>query len=484
MKRQRFITAAASASAISVLVLALAFGRQLLIAAFFGIARAIDVYFFGYAIAAMAVFIFGFVFDSVAVPRLVQGGEQSGAEAARRLAVAIFRLSWLLGAAATILMLAVTPILLPVMATGFSDGERSELVRIMFYFVPWTLLCIPYYAAAARHKSLHSYNRVFLAELVIAAMSIAFLLVRHQTIRDLPLAYAAGYAAGLATLLPGAGLLSSRGKATGIRTVARNVGEQFLATQSNNLAGVVDRHFQSLIPSGGIAAVNYVVQIINGISALMTSRDIFVVALSETLRRSEKLERLIIGLLVVAVPLTTFLSCFAHDTVVFLFQRGHFSPEAGELTASVLRIYVFVLVPSMVAAPLERMFQIIDRIHASNIFYLASSVFLAVLGYVFVIALGLGAEGIAWMALGNGVLGAMVRAYLLARLGQRIDWLRVGRYVAFSVAAAVAAGWLATIAATPISTVFGRLAIGGAVFSCVTVGCWLPLRRQLFSIFR
>src|SRR5579883_793068 len=251
--RRRFAAAAVSAMGVSALVLGLAFVRQMLVAAFFGISRQLDIYLIAYTVANMTVFVFGFIFDAAAVPRIVQTLERDGEKAACALSAGIFWIGWLFGLAASGVMLAVMPLLTPVMATGFGSGERAVLGHLAYYFLPWTLLCVPYYAAAARHKGLRNFNRVFAAELLICFVSIGCLLLWHGSITDLPLAYAAGYAVGLSSLLSRSSIIS-RARAGGpLRTVLRNTGEQFLVNQTSSLSSVVDRHFQSLIPAGGIA---------------------------------------------------------------------------------------------------------------------------------------------------------------------------------------------------------------------------------------
>jgi putative peptidoglycan lipid II flippase len=467
---------------VSALSQALGFLRQLLIAAFFGISRDLDIYLVVFAVANMIVFTFGTIFDSVAVPRLVQLRERDGEEAARALAASVFRLSWLLGGVATLVMLAALPLLAPIVATGFDPAERSDLSHLAWYFLPWLLLCLPYYAAAARHKGKRNFNRVFAAEIVIACISIGYLVLRHAAVADLPLAYGAGYAVGLLVLMPGSGLLRRGSGGRPLRQVLRNIGELFLANQTGSVGVLTDRHFQSLIPPGGIATVNYPAQLVNGLSTLLIFREIFVVPLAEKERRSEKLERLLAGLVLLAVPVVAFSACFAHDVVSILFQRGRFDAAAVNLTAPVFQIYVFVVIPAVITTPLARLFQIIDRIGLIHILYLSSALSLAGFGYLFVSVLGWGAVGVAWMQLLSAIVTCAVTASLTSRFGTVLNWWRIGRYGFFAAVVAGAATLAAIAAASPLDAPLGRLLAGGAAFALVVAGGYFAARAQLRHI--
>ncbi len=89
------------------------------------------------------------------------------------------------------------------MATGFSRRERSELSALAWYFLPWAFFYLAYYGAAACYKSAWRFNRVFIAEIMIGIVTIISLVLFHDGIARLPLAYAAGNAVGLLCLLPG-----------------------------------------------------------------------------------------------------------------------------------------------------------------------------------------------------------------------------------------------------------------------------------------
>lgn len=469
---------------VTLLVQVLAFLRQLLIAAYFGIGRDFDAYVMVYTMATVMVFTFGAIFDSIAVPHLVRAREKDGPETALALARSIFRLSLWLGGGMSLVFLVAVPLLTPIFASGFSPEERSGLASLAWYFLPWTFVCLPYYAAAARHKMEWRFNRVFIAEIVIVAVSIVFLTLRHGDIRMLPLAYASGYAVGLLQLVAGTALWR---RATGesppsVRNVVRNIGEMFLANQSGGVSALVDRHIQSFVPAGGIGAVNYATQIIGSLSNLLTFREIYMVPLTAQAERAERLERLLIGVLLVAVPLSGLVACFAPELVKVLLQRGRFDATATALTADVLRIGAFSLATAGITAPLYRMFQIVDRIHYMHVVNLTAALTLGIFGYLFVVALGWGVRGVASMQLASGTISTVLIAHLVGRCGVRVRWRTVLGWLALAACISGIAYAAAAAAITELENTWLRLVIGGTAYGLVVLFFYFLARAQLRGI--
>src|SRR6187551_3146795 len=108
MRAPKFFVVALSAMGVSTLGQGLAFFRQVLIAAYFGVSREFDIYVMALALTTMVVFAFANTFDSAVVPRLVQTRAAHGELAARALAAAMFRWSAALGAGVTMLLFIIT----------------------------------------------------------------------------------------------------------------------------------------------------------------------------------------------------------------------------------------------------------------------------------------------------------------------------------------------------------------------------------------
>ena len=482
--KRRLLNVFVSAMGVSLVVQALAFFRQLLIAAYFGIGRDIDSYVVVYAVATFAVFTFGAIFDSIAVPHLVRVRDKDGTDAARVLAAVIFRVSIGFGAVASAVFLIAVPVLTPVIAAGFSAPEKKGLADLAWYFLPWTLICLPYYAAAARHKMEWRFNRVFAAEIMIIVISISALVAWHDDIERLPLAYAAGYMVGLLLLVVGAGLVWPEKKSAqqSLRDILRNMAELFGANQSGSVAGLVDRHIQSFVPAGGVAAVNYSAQLINALGGLLSFREVFLVPLAQEVDRKVRLERLLSGLVLVAVPLTGIVVCLAPEIVIVLFQRGRFDAEATAMTTQVLRINALGLTTSALFMPMMRMFQILDRIHLMHLLFLTLALSSAISGYLFVVGLGLGVRGVAIMQVISGTAVCILAGCLLVRCGIRPAWRLVAGYFLFASAVSAVAFAASTFAIAGQSDPWARLVIGTTVYGLLVLLCYFPARAQLRGI--
>lgn len=482
--KHRLLNVFVSATGVSLVVQALAFFRHLLIAAYFGIGRDYDSYVVVYAVATFAVFTFGAIFDLIAVPHLVRVRDKDGTDAARALAAAIFRVSIGLGGIASALFLVAVPLLTPVIATGFSAPEKKGLAELAWYFLPWTVICLPYYAAAARYKMEWRFNRVFVAEIVVIAVSIGALAFWHDGIEHLPLAYAAGYMVGMVLLIVGAGLVRPNKKSPqpSLRSILRNMAELFGANQSGSLAGLVDRHIQSFVPAGGVGAINYSAQLIFGLGGLLSFREVFLVPLAKELDRTVRLERLLCGLVLVAAPLTGIVVCLAPEIVTVLFQRGRFDAEATAMTAQVLRINAFGLTTGALFMPMMRMFQILDRIHLMHLLFLTSALSSAISGYLFVVGLSLGVRGVAIMQVTSGVASCVMAGWLLGRCGIRPAWQQVAGYFLFASIVSTAAFAVATLAVSGQSDPWGRIVVGATVYGVLLLLCYFRARARLRGI--
>ena len=481
--RSRFLGIVISATGVSLVVQVLAFLRQIMIAAYFGISRDFDIYVMVYSLSMFVVFTFSNIFESIAVPHLVRRRETEGDEAARLLAIAILRVSCVLGVAVSVLFVIATPLLAPVMATGFSPDDRARLTWLVWYFLPWTLTSLPFYAAAAAHKSAWRFSRVFMAEIVVVAVSIGVLSVWHDNIHVLPLAYAAGYGVGFILLAFGADLWRwVGGRLPSVRSVVRNIAELYLANQIGNVAGVVDRHIQSFVPPGGVAAINYSSQIVASLGSLLTFREIFVIPLSVEADRAQRLERLINGMVLLAAPLAGFMVCFATEVVTLLLQRGRFDAEATMLTSQVLQIAALSIVLGVVLTPLARMFQIVDRIAYTQVMYGWIAISTLIFGYLFVIELKWGVRGAALAQVLSSATTCVLTAYLVSRCAIAVRWSRILGNLLFATAASGAAYLVAAMATSHIDGNWMRLLVGGLSYGIVILIPYRLARSHLTAI--
>lgn len=451
--------------------------RHVLIAAYFGLSREFDGYLVVYAVATIFVFNASGVFDSVAVSRLVQIRERDGDSAfwrsSNRLLLQAFAGGGLIAAA----FFALVQLSLPIVAAGFNPSEKAEVGRLALYFLPWTAIVIPYYAISAHLKALWQFHWVFGAEIVTIVVSIVCLWLWHDSIIYLPLAYAAGYFSAFIILFARRGILRSDRSAKSSAVIGA-MANQYLANQGGSVSGFVDRYFQSFLVPGGISALGYAGQIVNNLSSLMTFREIYVAPLATELGRSERLQRILKGVVLISVPCAGFIVTFSGLIVQVLFQRGQFTPEAAVVTGNVLRILALSLVISSLLAPMIRIFQIVDRISYSYVFYLVALLATAAFQYLFVFRLGWDVYGIAWASVATSVVTTLVIAGLMRNCGVTLDWRSIFGTAMFAFAVAAAA----IAISLPLASRFDglmTLIVGTALYSVVVAAGYFTVRQRI-----
>ena len=473
-----------SASGVSAVAQLIGFARQVQTAAYFGVGRELDIYYMTYAMATLLVFTFAMIFDTVTIPHLVRTLEEQGNGPFRSLTGSVFSFSLLAGLGLSILFLAATPLLARVMAAGFSAEDRSAVGSMAWYFVPWTLISMPYYALCSFFKSARQFTPVFIGDVIIAAGTVLFLFIVHPDPRVLPLAYFAGYVLAFLMLFALSMRRFARSGPLGtqaMKKLYRNLLELFGANQVGSLSSVIERFFQSFIPAGGISALAYSQQITMAGSSLLSFREIFIVPLSSLERRAERLERLIIGLTIVTIPCMLYAAVFSSEIITVLFQRGRFDAGAAGITASTFSLYVLSLFPAVAGVPVFRMFQVIDRIRLTAVVYLLTAVNFALFGWFFVFIAKLGTHGMALTVVVNGYLSVLFSLYLLARCSIRPNYLRIAAYAGYTLLVSAAAAGVLRILPLGRDALVTFLASGTLFVALVVLG-HLPIRKRLLQV--
>lgn len=475
--KPRFIFHVSSTFAISIVQQIVGLLRNVLIAAFFGISREFDSYLVVYGLATLLIFNLAMVFDSVAVPRLVQIKAEKGSDSFWTTSNRLLTQSSIAGLVAVIIFAIAVRLTLPIIAAGFSDSERAYISELSIYFLPWIFVVIPYYALTAHLKALWQFHWVFGAELITMLISIGLLAAWHSDIKILPIAYWAGYlsAAVLLLLRRGIGLSVERKSAPNLLPIMAN---QHLANQGGVAAGFVDRYFQSYLNVGGISAMGYAGQIVNNLSSLLTFREIYVVPLAEAAGRTEKLERILKGVVLVSIPAGVFLVVFAESVVRLVFQRGQFAAEASAITVGVLQILAVSLIFSSILGPMARLFQIVNRILFTYAMYAASLAGTVILQFLFVFILQWDVKGIAAAIVLNSVVMTGVAALLVGYCGVHIAWHRVLGYAGYALLSSIIAAVLGSAVSVELPFFVG-LFVSALTYGSVIAGSYFLIHRRI-----
>jgi putative peptidoglycan lipid II flippase len=478
--RQRFAGYIAAMFAFSAVQQLIGLVRHALIAAYFGLSREFDGYLVVYAVVAMFVFNLSMIYDTVVVARLVQIHQRDGDAALWRTSNRLLLQAIVSGALAAAAILVVLWLALPIVAAGFTAAERDLVWDLAKYFLPWIAIIVPYYAASAHLKALWRFQWVFSTEIAVMLISIGVLIAHHRDVSSLPIAYGCGYAGGLLLLLVKRGMRRSH-DASPADDLLRSMSQAYAAIQIGNVTGLADRFYQSYLLPSGISALGYASLIVNSLSSLLTLRDIYVVPLAPDAGREARLERIIQGIAFLSIPCAGFLVVHAERIVELLLQRGQFTIEATALTGAILRIQALSLVLSTVITPLERMFQILDRLTLTQIRYAVGFVGIVTFSYLFVFRLGMDVRGIAWAWVCNSALVLVAVLMMLKRCDVVLHWRGIASSAALATAITIAAG-VASLAATTLATGLAAFVIGTIVYGAVILAGYIVIRGWLLRI--
>lgn len=485
IKKGPFFNTIAFAFGVSAISQLLGILRQILIAAYFGVSGDLDIYFMTYAIAMVVVFTFGTIFDTIITPHLVATLEKEGETVFKRLTGSIFTFSIILAFILSAVFIIAIPLITKFVTLGFSVADKDAVKTMALYFLPWTLIYLPYCALCSFFKSIRHFNIVFLGELIISVCTVIALAMHHPTTRFLPTAYFIGYLCAISILLTVSikyfyhfgGIFTYK-----MKRIYRNLVELFGANQVSSLSSLVERFLQSFLPSGGISALSYSFQITQNMSVVLGFREIFLVPLSATKERAKKLERAAIGLTLITVPIMLFCSSYARELVILLFKRGRFDIDAATITGSALSLYMLTLLPAVVGLPGLRMFQILGRVRKTAFVYLFSLINFMVFGSFFTFYLKAGVMGLAWTVALNAYLVNSFTFYLLHRYGVCINFFRVFKYVAYALAGSFAALFLSKMACVAIESTIFRLLATLSVYALLVCAAYLVIKTKIISI--
>jgi len=262
----------------------------------------------------------------------------------------------------------------------------------------------------------------------------------------------------------------------------KNFAQLFGANQISSLGIFVERFLQSFLPAGGISILSYSSQITTNVCGLLTFRDIFIVPLSSKNNRNEKLERIVIGLAMIAAPAMAFFYFFSNDIVSILFLRGKFDSQAAALLSSALSVYALALLPGIIAAPAFRMFQVIDRIKNTGFIYLCNTIGFFLSGIFLIFYLKMGILGFAYAILINSCQSVILTFYLLYRNGVIVDYGRIAKFAAYAVMACFTAGYLSNLLSFSSISNISIMCVKSFAYLLLISLAFLPLRKRLMAV--
>ncbi|MFA7367876.1 MAG: murein biosynthesis integral membrane protein MurJ [Bacilli bacterium] len=249
-----------------------------------------------------------------------------------------------------------TPIIVKVIAPGFTDPEKFNLtVKLTRILLP-TMLIIPVYQIRA--SMLRVYNRfvtVSLIDLAFNIFQILYLLLFADKFGIYGLAYSIlfAYIFQLAIIEIVALRMGFRHKAIlnfndqHWRTILRLFLPTFVSFGIIQVNAMVDKIIASNLGEGAISALNYGFMIRNVIYSILISTILLVVYPVLLKKKEQKNEKeynkigtkTLQAIFVLAMPLSLLLMVFSQPIIRIVFERSEFTSEATIMTSGVLFYY-------------------------------------------------------------------------------------------------------------------------------------------------
>ncbi len=348
---------AASVVAIcSVLALAGSTARELVVAQWFGRSDALDAFLIAYLLPSFLVSLAAGSFNSAVIPTFIEVRRTEGEEAAQRLFSGVMVGSIALMLAVSILLGALAPVYLPLMASGFSPAKLHLTRQLLYALLPFVVLSGLAVIWGGVLNAEERFAMPALLPILVPACAVAFLLLLGKGWGIFALAAGTMFGAAIQATVLG-WLLKSRGirlrpEWRGLDPALSRVIGQYLPMVAGALlmgtTELVNQSMAAMLEPGSVAALNYgrkVVNLIVAVGALPLSTaalPYFSQMVAErdwaACRRALKTYSRLIA--AVTVPVTLALVLLSRPLVRLLFERGAFTALDAKIVSDVQALFL------------------------------------------------------------------------------------------------------------------------------------------------
>lgn len=437
-KRRSLLHATLWVSVLALVGKILGFGREALIAAFYGATAETDAFFFAQSMPNM---IFPAVSGSIStaltslyVKRLTEQGEAAGDRYASRMLTA----TTLLGCFLSLLGILLSPLLVPLFAPGFTGAQQTLAIRLTRLTMAGFSLYFLHYILGAILNSKKMFISSQSSALAYNAAIIVVILLfgRGRSMEFLTLTVVFGTTIQvLGMLLCCHGHFHYTGRLNPFHQETTELLRLALPILLGNsvlqLNTIVDKALSSLLPDGSLSALTYgnsLYSLVIGVFVTSLSTVLYPSLTSMAASRNEKqygsiLLQALNGLLLLLIPISCITLLTADDIVTAVYARGSFDRTAVTYTALVLSCYAPQFVFSGIQEVLTRgFFAIQDTKTPAKISAIGVGCNI-VFSLLFVRVLG-----IAGIALGTTVSALVSACLLLRKAHRKIPTLRLSAF--------------------------------------------------------
>ncbi len=448
--------------AIALLVLvskAIGFVREIVIAYRFGTGLEYDTYLIAISIPMALYTLIGYSFTNMFIPAYSQAVMADDRQTAFRSLAARFTVSLAAAAAVTLVLIAIAPYLLRLIAPGLPESRLDEAVLITRISSVIILFAVmeAYFRSAlnAEKQFLLPAGAPIMANVVMIAAIVGF--AGRLSTRAVLWGLVCGYLVQVAVnFLPfrrlGAGAVSLRLKFEKNMSAFFSAAVIILLIESAwQVYALVDRFYASSMPPGIVSALGYsylLIMIPVSILAYALSTALFpylseAFAQNDPARSAHLLERGITVSLLLAVPATVICWVYCEPLVTVFFRRGEFNRQSVEYTSQLLKFSALGLSGQFLLWIMSRAFYATGR--NGLLFWLVAAAVLIKIGAAAAMVgpfgfIGLAASSSISYSIG-GIGSVVVAAISIARIDGRAVLVYVGKVgLAGAAAWGVAAG--------------------------------------------
>jgi putative peptidoglycan lipid II flippase len=200
---------------------------------------------------------------------------------------------------------------------------------------------------------------------------------------------------------------------------------------------MVDRYFASYLPSGNMSGLSLASQIVFLITGLFSLPGIFITPLSEGHDRKSILQRAIIGVLFLSIPISVFVHHNAKEIIRMLFERGIFDAKATQITANALAVYIIGLPAFFLWPILYRLFQILETMKTIALVAILAVAINAILNYLFLFKLRYGLQGIAMATVLAYYYLVIASVYICRAHSIKVNYMLLSKYTFVSISGSI-----------------------------------------------
>jgi putative peptidoglycan lipid II flippase len=362
---RRIFRAAASVTAVGILVKLVATFKEIAVAGVYGRSDAMDAFLAAALLPGLLVNLISESMNQALVPTLIRVREREGHDRAQQLLSSSMLWMCALLAAVSILMAITARGFFPLIASHFPAAKLELSIRLFYGLLPVVLITGVATNCTAVVNTFDRFAWPALAPVVIPLAIIAAALTLGECLGIWALVYAtvAGsllHAAVVAGMMDAHGYkfrLRWHGMTEATREVAQQYGPVLLSGVVASGGLLVDQSMAAMLPAGSVSAlvsgnrfVSVIIALLAGavstavtpyFSRMIAQRDW--TGCRHTIRTWVRLTAL------VSVPLALLLIAASHTIVKFAFEHGAFGPRDTAVVASVTAMYA-IQIPFIVSS--------------------------------------------------------------------------------------------------------------------------------------